>query len=140
MVQPAALTVGVFIGPELCTAAVILLRRQTQYPAKPPENKAMSTRERWIVYPLLFLALLLILKMSYQNSMELRCRSIECYSLSVKLLNGQPVPPEGLPVLVRPRRRWKCIGRAIARRWSRSRLRKIRRRERRHHTAEAKTP
>ena len=60
----------------------------------------MSTRERWVVYPLLFLALFLTLKMSYQNTVELRCRSIDCYSLSVKMLNGQPIPPEGLPILV----------------------------------------
>ncbi len=71
----------------------------------------MSTRERWIVYPLLFLALGLVLRTSLEksvNAIEFRCQTIECHNLRVRLINGQPalsqpvtfvvptpIPPDG---------------------------------------------
>ena len=63
----------------------------------------MSTRERWIVYPLLFLALGLVLRSSFEESIseiEFRCQTIECQNLRVKLINGQPVVPHPVMVVV----------------------------------------
>ncbi len=48
----------------------------------------MSDRERWIVYPLLFYALVMGFKSTYQDPMEFRCRTIECQSLKVQSING----------------------------------------------------
>jgi hypothetical protein len=48
----------------------------------------MSNRERWIVYPLLFYALVMGFKSTYRDPLEFRCRTIECQNLNVKLING----------------------------------------------------
>ena len=48
----------------------------------------MSDRERWIVYPLLFYALVMGWKATYRDPMEFRCRPIECQQLKVQLING----------------------------------------------------
>jgi predicted enzyme related to lactoylglutathione lyase len=48
----------------------------------------MSDRERWIVYPLLFYALVMGWKSTYRDPMEFRCRTIECQQLKVQLING----------------------------------------------------
>ena len=48
----------------------------------------MTNRERWIVYPLLFYALAMGFKASYQDPLEFRCRTIECQQLNVRMING----------------------------------------------------
>jgi hypothetical protein len=50
----------------------------------------MTNRERWIVYPLLFYALAMGFKATYQDPLEFRCRTIECQDLIVKFINGTP--------------------------------------------------
>lgn len=49
----------------------------------------MSTRERWIVYPLLLMALLLGVKDRIPPRSQIQCRNIECNELIVKSLDGQ---------------------------------------------------
>lgn len=51
----------------------------------------MSNRERWIVYPLLFYALVMGFKATYQDPLEFRCRTIECQQLNVRMINGTSV-------------------------------------------------
>ena len=50
----------------------------------------MTNRERWIVYPLLFYALVMGFRATYQDPLEFRCRTIECQQLKVQLINGAP--------------------------------------------------
>lgn len=51
----------------------------------------MSNRERWIVYPLLFYALVMGFKATYRDPLEFRCRTIECHQLNVRMINGTSV-------------------------------------------------
>ena len=48
----------------------------------------MSNRERWIIYPLLFYALVMGFKSTYRDPMEFKCRTIECDNLKVRSING----------------------------------------------------
>lgn len=56
---------------------------------------AMSNRERWILYPLLFFSLMLGLRATYLDPLEFRCREIECQSLTVQSINGAPFATPG---------------------------------------------
>ena len=67
----------------------------------------MSDRERWIVYPLLFLALGSSLRPRLTGQMELaklecqslQCRSIEVHSLLVDQIGSEKVPVQSASIL-----------------------------------------
>lgn len=51
----------------------------------------MTTRERWIVYPLLMFSLMMGIKTHYfQDTFVLKAEKIECGDLTVRLINGRP--------------------------------------------------
>jgi hypothetical protein len=50
----------------------------------------MSDRERWIVYPLLFLAIGFGLKSQWPRPDDLECRSVRCKNIVVDNLDGTP--------------------------------------------------
>ncbi len=51
----------------------------------------MTTRERWIVYPLLMFSLMMGIKTRYfQDTFMLKAEKIECGDLTVTLINGRP--------------------------------------------------
>lgn len=62
----------------------------------------MSNRERWILYPLLFFALMLGLRATYLDPWQFRCREIECQNLKVQTINGLPYTTAPEAVAERP--------------------------------------
>lgn len=64
----------------------------------------MSTRERWIVYPLLFFALCFdilprLVKTAGAPS-EIQCRTIDCQELRVRTINGRPYVSQPVAIMV----------------------------------------
>jgi hypothetical protein len=64
----------------------------------------MSTRERWIVYPLLFFSLCFdilprLVKTAGAPS-EIQCRTIDCQELRVKTINGRPYVSQPVAIMV----------------------------------------
>ncbi|MEN6449826.1 MAG: hypothetical protein ABFC96_04970 [Thermoguttaceae bacterium] len=55
----------------------------------------MAARERWIVYPLLFLALGAILRERFVGVRTLSAESLECQALVIRGPNGRPVVEAG---------------------------------------------
>ncbi len=49
----------------------------------------MTDRERWIVYPLLFFALLMGIRIQLVTPDDIRCEKVTCQELRVRDLNGQ---------------------------------------------------
>jgi hypothetical protein len=76
----------------------------------------MNNRERWIVYPLLFYALVMGFKSTYRDPLEFRCRTIECQQLNVRMINGSAAlatPPSRFAphmTVVRPYRQDETAG------------------------------
>ena len=63
----------------------------------------MSTRERWIVYPILFLTFGLVFMQSLERlggPIQFRCQAIECQHLRVETINGRPYPPPSVAIVV----------------------------------------